>query len=258
MKIDFHTHGKLAKNLPFSPLYTEKLFVKAKEAGLDALCLTEHFNTLGYHEVIEYLLENYPREGDSLLVEGVCVFIGMEIDISEHGHILVVGIPEEMLQLNHELEPYKVKGSFLSFRQLTERLEKYQILWGAAHPYREESHIPDLERELLKKMDFIDLNGKDYAVYGEVMEEKILAFAKELDLPVLAGSDTHQSFQYGCVYNDFYSSCQSISELKEIIAMKAYERKVIDYIDFKVETASTLKRALKALHAAGADYVAVL
>ena len=45
MYIDFHTHGKLAKKLPFSKEYTDWLLREAKEAGLDAICLTEHFNT---------------------------------------------------------------------------------------------------------------------------------------------------------------------------------------------------------------------
>ena len=46
MYIDFLTHGKLAKKLPFSKEYTDWLLREAKEAGLDAICLTEHFNTL--------------------------------------------------------------------------------------------------------------------------------------------------------------------------------------------------------------------
>ena len=41
MRLDFHTHGKLAKKLPFSTAYTDWLFGEARRAGLDALCLTE-------------------------------------------------------------------------------------------------------------------------------------------------------------------------------------------------------------------------
>ena len=55
MKIDFHTHGKLAKKLPFSTAYTDWLFGEARRAGLDALCLTEHFNTLQFDELYGYL-----------------------------------------------------------------------------------------------------------------------------------------------------------------------------------------------------------
>ena len=69
MKLDFHTHGKLAKRLPFSTQYTDWLFGEAKAAGLDALCLTEHFNTLQFDELYGYLLHQSKREGDALLLE---------------------------------------------------------------------------------------------------------------------------------------------------------------------------------------------
>ena len=45
MYVDFHTHGKLAKYLPFSINYTNWLLQEAKGTGLDAICLTEDFNT---------------------------------------------------------------------------------------------------------------------------------------------------------------------------------------------------------------------
>ena len=41
MFIDFHTHGKLAKKLPFSTEYTDWLMEEAGRAGLDAICLTD-------------------------------------------------------------------------------------------------------------------------------------------------------------------------------------------------------------------------
>ena len=33
MRLDFHTHGKLAKKLPFSTAYTDWLFDEARRAG---------------------------------------------------------------------------------------------------------------------------------------------------------------------------------------------------------------------------------
>ena len=57
MRLDFHTHGKLAKKLPFSTAYTDWLFGEARTAGLDALFLTEHFNTLQFAELYGYLFE---------------------------------------------------------------------------------------------------------------------------------------------------------------------------------------------------------
>ena len=92
MKLDFHTHGKLAKRLPFSTAYTDWLFGEAKKAGLDAICLTEHFNTWQFDELYGYLLHTCHREGDRLLLaNGLTVFPGMETDIAEGGHILSLG-----------------------------------------------------------------------------------------------------------------------------------------------------------------------
>ena len=90
MRLDFHTHGKLAKKLPFSTAYTDWLFGEARAAGLDALCLTEHFNTLQFAELYGYLASVSRRVGDTLeLGNGLRVFPGMETDVAEGGHIPV-------------------------------------------------------------------------------------------------------------------------------------------------------------------------
>ena len=65
LRLDFHTHGKLAKKLPFSTVYTDWLFDEARRAGLDALCLTEHFNTLQFSDLYGYLASKSRRVGDT-------------------------------------------------------------------------------------------------------------------------------------------------------------------------------------------------
>ena len=138
VKIDFHTHGKLAKKLPFSPDYTDWLFGEARKAGLDALCLTEHFNTLGFAEVYRYIEGRCTREGDSLVTEdGFRIFPGMEVDIAEGGHTLVTGPLDCILEMNQRLEPHKEKGKFLTFEKWSDMAAEYPVLFGAGHPYRE-------------------------------------------------------------------------------------------------------------------------
>ena len=106
MRLDFHTHGKLAKKLPFSTTYTDWLFGEARRAGLDALCLTEHFNTLQFADVYGYIASVSRRTGDALELEnGLKIFPGMETDVAEGGHILSVGPLEAILELNRRLEP---------------------------------------------------------------------------------------------------------------------------------------------------------
>ena len=181
MKLDFHTHGKLAKRLPFSTQYTDWLFGEAKAAGLDALCLTEHFNTLQFDELYGYLLHQSKREGDALLLEnGLRIFPGMETDIAEGGHILSLGTVETILELNQRLAAHKQPGHFLPFEKLLDLFRKYDVLVGAAHPYRAGGHIPELPREQLERLDFLDLNGKDVAEDRERAERLTRSLGEQI------------------------------------------------------------------------------
>ena len=119
MIIDFHTHGKLTKKIPLSTEYTDWMVREAYQAGLDAICLTEHFNTLQFDELYGYLIKTCTREGDTLVTkDGLRIFTGMETDIAEGGHILSIGTPEDILELNARLEPYKEEENYLPFEKL--------------------------------------------------------------------------------------------------------------------------------------------
>ena len=259
MRLDMHTHGKLAKKVPFSPEYTDWLFGEAKEAGLDALCLTEHFNTLGFNEVYEYIARHYEAERDTFLTrEGLRIFPGMEVDIAEGGHTLVIGPLECILEMNRRLEPHKIPGNFLPFAEWSKMAGEYPVLFGAAHPYREGGHIPELPEEMLARFMFLDINGKDLAKDRAGTWEKMKALSKKLNLPLVAGSDTHQSFQYGCVCNIFERTVNKVEDLYGEVRKGAYQIAESDYLSFQVETAGILKRSLKEIHALGGDYVSVL
>lgn len=258
MYIDFHTHAKLAKMLPFSTQYTDWLLSTAKNAGLDALCLTEHFNTWQFSELYRYVALSSVREGDTLVFNGLRIFPGMEIDIAEGGHMLAIGILEDMLDLNMRLEPYKGKDSFPPFVKLIDLLEEYPILVGAAHPFREGGHIPELPYDQLCRLDFLDLNGKDMAEHPERTRQMTYALGKTLGKPVLSGSDTHQATQYGCIRTCFEKECTTVAALREQIQGEHYQIEMHPDAAFRVKTAGLVKRALKTVHALGGDYVALL
>ena len=156
MKLDFHTHGKLAKKLPFSTAYTDWLFDEARRTGLDALCLTEHFNTLQFDELYGYLASVSRRDGDTLLLEnGLRVFPGMETDVAEGGHILSIGPMEAILELNRRLAPHKEKEGFLPFASLMQLFSDYPVLVGCGHPFRTGGHVPELPGEQLRHLAFL-------------------------------------------------------------------------------------------------------
>ena len=158
MRLDFHTHGKLAKKLPFSTAYTDWLFGEARRAGLDALCLTEHFNTLQFADVYGYIASVSRRTGDTLELEnGLKIFPGMETDVAEGGHILSIGPLEAILELNRRLEKHKEKGSFLPFEGLMDLFGDYPVVVGCGHPFRAGGHVPELPQEQLRRLRFLDL-----------------------------------------------------------------------------------------------------
>ena len=258
MKIDFHTHGKLAKKLPFSKEYTKWLFQEAKANGLDAICLTEHFNTIGFSSIYEYLDMEFEKYEDSYLYEGLQIFAGMEIDILEGGHILVIGSTQEILRCNAVLEPFKTKQTFLRMRDLLKITNNYQFILGGAHPFRMGSNIPMLQEDEIKQFDFVDLNGKDMAFDSEYTKKMTMEFAKDYNLKVLAGSDTHQSIQYGCIYNEFNQKCNTIKELREVIENDNYQIIQSASIQSQVYYAGILKRSLKEVYLRGGDYVSIL
>jgi hypothetical protein len=259
MKIDFHTHGKLTKHVPFSARYMTFLYEEARKAGLDAVCLTEHFNTIGFEEVYEYIRDHYEKRGDFFMApSGVCIIPGMEVDIAEGGHTLVLGSMTDILTLNRALAPFREKGHFLMLAELVRMVKVKHLIFGAAHPFRSGGNLPTLMPLYPDAFDFFDLNGKDLHVIGKDNFEHMKGLGEQYNKPIVAGSDTHQSFQYGCIYNEFQSEITTVAALKNAIVAGDYEIVISDALPLKVSAATCLKSALKEVHALGGDYVDIL
>ena len=212
-----------------------------------------------FDELYGYLLNICKRESDTLVTrEGLRIFAGMETDIAEGGHILSIGTPETILELNSCLEPYKEKEKLLPFEKLMDLFEEYPVIVGAAHPYREGGHVPELPDEQLKRLRFLDLNGKDVAQDREYFRDRTSTLASKLGIPMISGSDTHQAVQYGCIRTHFTKTIKTVKKLYEEMEKGDYEIVVSSNVSFQVKTAGILKKALKEIHALGGDYVSVL
>lgn len=112
--------------------------------------------------------------------------------------------------------------------------------------------------ELLARFDFLDLNGKDIAEDRQRAEALTYGLRQQLQIPVVAGSDTHQAVQYGCIRNCFQREFDTFAALGEEMKAGRYSITVHPEATFKVKTAGLLKRSLKEIHALGGDYVSVL
>lgn len=257
MRTDFHTHVKLTQSVPFSREYTEFMFRGAKQAGLDAICLTEHYGSSQLNLVYKYV-QSLEKQGDCFLFEGLKIFTGLEIDIAESGHILVIGPIKDILSIYSELEDRAKKKDHLPFDQLIKVIKHPSLLIGGGHPFRDVKGCTlKLYEHQIEQLEFLELNGRDLAHNKEYTETQIYALSKKLGLYVVAGSDTHLAFQYGCVCTKFHKEHTKIDVLKQAIAQNQF---TIEYSEFAVKQvpmASKMKKALKKIHDLGGDYVSV-
>lgn len=248
MRIDFHSHVKISKKSMFMPEYFTEMIHEAGKSGLTALAMTEHFNTKRFMDIYDYVDRKYPYQNGYYLVDGVKVFPGVEVDVKEVGHILLIGDRADILEIRSALEPYIDPVDFIGFDQLMDLAEGYDILKIGAHPFREGTPLTHLLPEQLRRLDAFDLNGKDlYAQGVEPYRALLIDFAENIGLPIVGGSDTHQFLQYGSVYNQFDQDCLTVTELKAAIVDGDYQVELADDLMIKVKAATLVKRYMKQL-----------
>ena len=199
------------------------------------------------------------RQGDTLVTgDGLRIFAGMETDIAEGGHVLSIGKPEDILELNRRLEPYKEKGRFLPFAKLRDLFDEYPVIVGAGHPFRREGIYRSSLLSSFAALTSWILTGRTLPRTRKAPGGRTGALAEELGIPMVGGSDTHQAVQYGCIRTGFEKEVRTVYDLYEEMKAGRYEISVSDYAAFQVRTAGLLKKALKEIHAIGGNYVSVL
>jgi predicted metal-dependent phosphoesterase TrpH len=237
VRIDLHTHAKWSKNIGFSYDYFSNMMKEAGKSGLDAIALTEHFNTRRFNDIYDTLDRHCSYEGDYYVVEGVKVFPGMEVDVHENGHILLIGARDNIVKVRSKLENHTNEGYYIEMEHLLDLSDTYSCLSIGAHPFRELNPLNHVNPEQLTRLDAFDLNGRDLHHYGHEMEQKVIGLAEFIGLPVVGGSDTHQPLQFGSVYNQFEQNCDTIDQLRDAIRLRKYNYQISHHLHSKVESA---------------------
>lgn len=246
MRIDFHTHVKIAKASQFMVQYFEDMVVEAKEAGLTAICMTEHFNTLRFFDIYDYLDAHYEYTYHYYNVHGLKVFTGMEVDVKEVGHILILAHRDDIVEMRNTLIPYETKPHFIPFKELMDLADQYNTLRIGGHPLRKGTPLTQHDPVQLKRLDALDLNGRDLYAQGQhPYIERLEKIADQLGLPIVGGSDTHQYLQYGVIFNDSTADCHTVVDLKEMIETGNYDVHISDDLDVKVKGARLVKKLIK-------------
>ncbi len=180
MRADLHIHSFHSKD---NHQTTQEIFKAAKRKGLGAIAITDHNTTTG------------AKEASRLAPAGLIVLPGIEVT-SADGHILALNVEQEIP------------------RDLTalETIDQIHAMGGiavAAHPCRVWS---GLKESTIRKSPFDAIeaiNGRN----TRRNNHRVLNFALELGIPMIAGSDAHSPANIGAAVTVFPDSVQSREDM---------------------------------------------
>ncbi len=212
MIIDMHCHSKAISRC--CQLTYEQNINYAKECGIDALILTNHYYGayLKYYESVEDLVEHYHKEykdakayGDSV---GVKVYYGIEITAcqlqnSPDVHLLAYGVDEKFLTDHPYVYDYPLE-------KIYEAVKQYGGILVQAHPFRCVDRLVDTQY-----LDGIEISC--HPKYFTTSQEKVKEVAKEKSLIITCGADYHGDTPYrpkcGLVVDELPKDINGIVEI---------------------------------------------
>jgi predicted metal-dependent phosphoesterase TrpH len=205
--VDLHIHTNLGSIC--SQLGPDELLERARQLGIDAVCITEHHSHRGANKMVEFAAgSGYP------------VFRGVEI-YTELGDMLVYGLKRE------------TRYHLTTFEELIEMTDEDGAVIVPAHPCRgwgrKHKHAHIFPQELLGHIVAIETHNGANTLRSN---EAAMAIAEEFGLRGTGGSDAHAIWQVGkCVTvfeREIASEEELIVELREGRFFPAYLDEVMN------------------------------
>lgn len=240
MTIDIHCHCKLSKKIHFSIPSFLKYIRMAKRSGLSSIVLTEHFNTRDFYDIYDKLSANFSYFAGCYNIYGFKVFCGMEVNVKEGGHIIVVGKLKDVLEIRALFPEMISEQDYPCYDFLMEQANIRNMIKIGAHPCRKDNNLSKLSDQALKQLDFIELNAKNFNQRNEVYN-----LSNKLKLPIIAGSDSHNFLQLGSVKNVLLDDCMSFADLYTCLKSNRFVMSVSPHIKLKLASAYVYKKLLK-------------
>jgi predicted metal-dependent phosphoesterase TrpH len=202
MLIDMHTHT-LHYSMD-SGLSLATLIEKAKEVGLDGVCLTEHNS-------IFKDLDKIAEFKDS----GITILRGMEIS-TDIGHVLVVGLKEYTLDM-------------LYYEKLKEAVLAQGAAMILAHPTREtESGSKPKWEKMAEEFDAIEAcNGSDSPGTWIQLQKQ----CESANIPSVGGSDAHSYGPIGSCATEFSGDLSNDQDLLDALKSKDFKAVIMNNPD---------------------------
>lgn len=192
LKVDTHTHPTMSKMLELEPAGIGRMVRMGKRVGLDAMALTEHLHARTYWSVYDHLCHAYRAHRGLFWSDSLALVPGGEINIREGCHIVVLGEVSELRRLDLAFPRPLSSGYEPSLAELLDASADYDLVRIGAHMFRPEKELAKVKDEDLRRLDALEVNGKDHGT-----EISLVWRARELGLPVVAGSDAHHWLQVG-------------------------------------------------------------
>lgn len=246
MRVDVHFHTCLSKNIPFDHDFFGQAAQRAREQGMFAIIITDHFDGSGYEGIYPALDERYPYNGAYYLVNGVRFYPGVEVEVKEGPHLLVSGTRDDVLAFYHRVRDHRTSETLVTLPEFFAKQAGLDLMNIFAHPFRPKRELTRVDPSLIARFDGLDLNAKDIWRFGETARTQVELAGQAFDCPVVAGSDTHHFWQLGSIYNEFYRPFETIAELRSRIREGAYRIHIRAELADWVEQAQRAKRHIKA------------
>ncbi len=174
-KIDHHVHT--SRHSPDSDIDPTELVQQARQAGLDAVVITEH----------DYLWQADELAELNARSEGLVVLSGAEISALE-GHFLVYGLPDLA-----EVPPGVALGELLRV------VRRHGAAIVAAHPFRWEQDFPALVAQHGPVFDGVELVSNNVTPETRRQTEAML---RVTPMPATGSSDGHVPAAVGCYFTE--------------------------------------------------------
>ncbi len=179
VEIDFHVHSRASPDGLDTP---ERMLWAARDAGLDAIAITDHDRSAGYRRLIELGL----ADPAGLPVDGFLVIPGVEASTTA-GHVLVIGASFDT--------PARRGG--ISVEQLARRARSFNRaadadpppLLVAAHPM--DRTRAGVGEEIVRVAGFDALEVFNSKTLDRSANARAGVLARALGLPGIGGSDAH-------------------------------------------------------------------
>lgn len=202
MLFDVHVHTQEYSKDSLMPV--AKVLKAAKEFGLSGICITDH-GSFGFK-----------REAEKLSMDsGLAVIVGMEYSCME-GDVLVFGAPG------------LADVPSLTLEEVILEVKREEGVLIAAHPFRWDTPLmPAAVRRFHDLLDGIEaFNG------GATAEENLTAyeFAKEHEITMFGGSDSHHLGRLGRFATDIVSSVHNEDDFISAIKKSRSGKKGLESI----------------------------